>query len=506
MHKTFALQLIPGRHLYHQTMKTKLLREFFARNNYENTWLLLSLYAFVQTAICSAGFHHPDEHFQILEPLGWKLGFYGPGDLSWEFTDKIRPGLQILLGWCIAKIMLWLDVYEPFMLTATLRQLSGILTWCLLVMYYQKWKLQFDNQQHRRILLFYTCFLWFLPFLGVRYSSENWGAMFFFAGLYCMLFSKTLNRNYWLFTGGLLMGLSFYFRFQMGFAIVGFMAWAAFNKKYNVREYGVLILGGILAIIAGTLADYWLYNQWVLTHYNYYFRNIVEGVAATFGVSPAWYYITTFIGYAGLPVSILLLVLLAAGAWKNIRSPYVIILLFFLVAHSAVDHKEMRFMFPMALVLPLLCTYGWKAIEERFTVNYLLFKYLIRVCLIINICFLVVAALKPAHGKEALFKAFYILHKENPEEKIVYTKTPFSDVMPINFFNFCNTCFIPADSSKESTEYYLYTTRLSDLSKFENIDARLEYSTAPIVPEPFNIGHWQERTNRVFIWRIKADR
>ncbi|HYG14346.1 MAG TPA: hypothetical protein VEC12_01245 [Bacteroidia bacterium] len=487
-------------------MKAKLLRDFFSRNYYENTWLLFSLYAFVQTAICSAGFHHPDEHFQILEPLGWKLGLYGPGDLAWEFKEQIRPGMQILLGWIIAKGMIGADIYEPFLLTAFLRQVSGLLTWVVMVAYYQKWKLQFDNSTHRRVLLLFTCFLWFLPYLGVRYSSENWGALLFFSGLYCVLFNHPVNRNYWLFTAGLLMGLSFYIRFQMAFAIVGFLAWSLYSKKHTITEYGVLLFGGLTGAVAGTLADYWLYNQWVFTPYNYFFQNIIAGKAASFGTHPAWFYVTAFLGHAVPPISILLLVLLIAGIWKNLRSPYAAVFICFFLAHSAVGHKEMRFMFPMALLLPLLCRYGWRALEQKFTSNYLLFKYLFRMTLGINISLLVLVAVKPAHGREALYKAFYMIHNDNPEQKIVYaTKSPFDDGLKINFFNYCKTCFTPVDSSKKEDNYYLYTIRLSDLSKFGNVDARLEYSTAPIVPEPFNIGHWQERTNRVFIWRVTRD-
>lgn len=500
------METISGGHSYCQTMKAILLREFFTRNNYENSWLLLSLYAFVQTAICSAGFHHPDEHFQILEPLGWKLGFYGPGDLAWEFTEQIRPGLQVFLGWAIAKTMLWLEIYEPFMLTAVLRQLSGILSWCLLVAFYRKWKLEFTEEQNRKALLVFTCLLWFMPYLSVRYSSENWGALFFFSGLYCLLFKNQQGRNYWLFTGGLLMGLSFYFRFQMAFAIVGFLGWAVLGKKYKVSEYCVVAFGGLLGAGAGTLADYWLYNQWVFTPYNYYYQNIVEGKAAGFGTHPAWFYITAFIGNAVPPISLLLLVLLVTGIRKNLRNPYVIIFLTFLMAHSVVGHKEMRFMFPMVFVLPVLCAYGWSALEKRFAIYYLPFKYLYRICLCVNILLLALTAVKPAHGREALFKAFYIIHESSPDRKIIYaTKSPFDDGLKINFFNYCKTCFSPADSSENEKNYYLYTTRLSDLSKFGNVDARLEYSTAPIVSEPFNIGNWQERTNKVFIWKVHQD-
>ena len=43
------------------------------------------------TAWFSELYYHPDEHFQILELMSWKLGITPVSELMWEFPARIRP-------------------------------------------------------------------------------------------------------------------------------------------------------------------------------------------------------------------------------------------------------------------------------------------------------------------------------------------------------------------------------------------------------------------------------
>ena len=59
--------------------------------------------------------------------------------------------------------------------------------------------------------------LWYMPYLMIRFSSENFASLFFLPG-YSSLILKT-NKNFLL--SGIFLGLSFAFRFQIGIAIAG---------------------------------------------------------------------------------------------------------------------------------------------------------------------------------------------------------------------------------------------------------------------------------------------
>jgi GPI mannosyltransferase 3 len=488
-----------------QTMKTFALRDFFTRNNYVNSFVLFSLWLHIQTAITSMGYHHADEHFQILEPLGWKMGLYDPQDLAWEFTEKIRPGLQILLGWCIGKGLVWGDAYSPFLLVAILRQLSGLL-WAMSWAFYKKWKPEFNSTFEQKALLVFTALLWFLPYLHVRYSSESWGGLAFFSGLFLLQYPiKYLHKNMGIFLGALLMGLSFYFRFQMGFAILGYVAWALWFKKFTLKTFGLFILGGLISAVIGTAADYWLYNHWVITPYNYFFQNIVANKAAGFGTSPFYSYITMFIETAAPPISIVLLVLLLCGLWAGRKSPYTWALLAFVGAHSVVAHKEFRFMFPMVMALPIICMQGIGILKNRINkINPLVINYGYKVIMGINLILMAASIIKPASEQEALFKAFYIVQQEHKGTKIAFDeKDPFDCGLQMNFFRYCNDCFYKLDATQTiDKNLYLYTWRMGGLPQTTNTDITLEYSAAPIFSERLNFGHWQERTNKGFLWKI----
>lgn len=470
--------------------------------------MLFSLLAHVLAAIVSTGYHHADEHFQILEPLGWKLGFYGPQDLAWEFTEQIRPGLQIGLGYGIAKILLWLGVYNPFTLTATLRQLTGVLWWALTWAFYKKWSKEFSQPFQVKTLLIFSVLLWFLPYLHVRYSSESWGGLLFFFGLYVCLYTRWQPFAKHL-LGGVLMGLAFCFRFQMGFAIAGFLAWLFFSRNMNAKTFLGLLIGGGFAAMAGVLSDYWLYGEWVISPYNYFYQNIVAGKAAGFGVSPFYAYITMFIERVVPPVSIVLLALLVLGCIKAWRSPWVWILVAFVLAHSVVGHKEFRFMFPMVALLPLLLTCGLqKLVEWVRKLNAKTLAYSLRAFVTLNVVLMGLSLLKPASGREALFKAFYMVHSDKHTAKIAFVeKDPFDNGLQMNFFRYCKDCFYEwKEPLGKQEQLYIYTYKINGLPDGEGLTASLKYSTAPIVAEPLNFGHWQERTNHGYFWEIKHER
>lgn len=494
------------------TMKTQLLN-FVAKHRYVCGFMLLSLFFHVLAGIVSMGYHQADEHFQILEPIGWKLGFYGSQDLAWEFTEKIRSGIQIFLGYAIGKALLWGGVYSPFTLAGVLRQLSGVLWWALTWAFYAKWKNQFSLPFLQKALLVFSALLWFLPYLHVRYSSESWGGLLFFFGLYiCLYLSKEGKGRFlpYLF-GGLLMGLSFYFRFQMAFAIVGFLGWMLWYKKFNLSTFSGLLFGALIAISIGTLADYWLYGEWVLTHYNYFFQNIVEGKAAGFGTNPFYSYVPMFIEHTAMPLSPFLLVLLFLGIWAGRKNPFTWVLVVFVIAHSAVAHKEFRFLFPMVAIMPLIFTQGLGVVYLWFEkLNPSVVKFTVRAFITINVVLLGLSMAKPASEQEALFKAFYIVQKEHKNTKIAFTqKDPFDNGLKMNFFRYCNDCFYKWEEGmvkENKTELYIYTRKLNELPNYAGTYTQLEYSTAPIVSQTLNFGHWQERTNNGFLWHISTNR
>src|SRR5256885_638741 len=64
------------------------------------------------TAWFSNTFYFPDEHYQVLEFAGHKLGITPVSALPWEFSARIRPWFQPLVYFGIAKPLLALGVAD----------------------------------------------------------------------------------------------------------------------------------------------------------------------------------------------------------------------------------------------------------------------------------------------------------------------------------------------------------------------------------------------------------
>ncbi len=66
---------------------------------------LLAIAVYVITAYNSLGYHQADEHYQIIEFAGTKLGTHMAEDLPWEYRDQIRPTLQPTMVYAIFKTL-----------------------------------------------------------------------------------------------------------------------------------------------------------------------------------------------------------------------------------------------------------------------------------------------------------------------------------------------------------------------------------------------------------------
>ena len=335
------------------------------------TLFLIGLVVYGLTAWCSEGYHHPDEHFQVLEFANYKIGRTPAADLPWEFAAQIRPGLQPMLTVAAIRSAEALGIQSPFSQIFLLRLLTG---WMCLWLYFQwaNWvSIVSGEERAGQWLRLAVVFGWFVPYLSVRFSSENVAGLAFAWGL--LLLCKagkllTFQRGLLI---GFLLGLSFSFRFQMGFALLGMGGWLVFRGTEHsmVRRLShmiPLLFGGIFALALGFYADRWLYGESVFTAYNYFTANILENKAANWGTAPWWFYFVQTVLTVVPPISIFLLGFVALGIWRARNREVTWALLPFLLAHLLVAHKEMRFLYPMLLPVLVLGALGLAAFfQER---------------------------------------------------------------------------------------------------------------------------------------------
>lgn len=319
----------------------------------------------------SQGFYNCDEHFQILEFMGLKLGTTAPLELPWEFRAEIRPWLQPAFYYPFAKLFFALGGEEPFRLAWLLRTLSALVSWASLAAFSRCLPRFVEDGPVRRWTLLALHFFYLVPLLGVRTSSENFSHAFLLFGLAALIEPARLgpslypepgvagatplarpesHRVSWLtpslWLAGVSFGLSFLARYQAAALVAGCCAW--FWVYGRARRALVLGVGSglVLTLLFGVVLDRWGYGHWVNAPWNYLRVNLIEGTAASFGRSPVWGFVTLLAAKLWPPFGLLWFAVFVLAAWKLPRHLLTWTVLPFVLMHHAIAHKEPRFMFP----------------------------------------------------------------------------------------------------------------------------------------------------------------
>ena len=411
---------------------------------YKNLIYLFAVVVYLFTAINSNGYHHADEHYQILEFAGLKLGKQSPDSLAWEFKAQIRPTLQATIAYLVIRGASELGVENPHNQAMLLRIITALLALFSISFFVRRTQHFFKTEQQKLIYLALSYFLWFLPYISVRFSSETWSGLFFLLAL-AIFFKERKSSHLQFIYVGLVFGLSFLFRFQIAFAIIGFGLWSLVIDKEKVLNLLLMLLAFLSILSLGCMIDSWFYEEFVFAPWNYFCSNIIDDVASSFGTAPFYYYFARTLFepnvFIGLAVAAALFVLLL----KKGSSIFIWIIVPYLFFHSIVPHKEYRFLFPLVYLLApvLLLAYNLsKGLFLSKTRKVLFYGYCTLV-ITINIFALCVIVNLPA-GNGSIEVINYI-HKYYDKQCLnnIYTtnSNPYvlCDVLPTVFYmNKCN--------------------------------------------------------------------
>ncbi len=369
----------------------------FLKNNLLLIVISLASILYVITAYNSIGFHHADEHYQIIEFARLKLGINTPSDLPWEFKAQIRPTLQPLICFYFFEAFEMLEINDPYSQAFLLRVFSALFAIITISFFVKSTRNFFKNDTLRLVYYLLSFFLWFIPFISVRFSSETWAGLLFLLAL--AVFGNHSKRKTKALIIGFILGLSFLFRFQMGFAILGFGLWLLIIKRPGLNYFLKMGLGFLSIIILGAAIDFWFYGELVFTPWNYFYVNIIDGAASGFGTSPWYFYLINLFKapsyFIGIPIFISFVMLLISD-----RKSYLVwIVLSFFICHSIVLHKEIRFLFPIVFLFPLILMRSYVQLLETISRSFYqkIFKYsLTLIFTIVNVLGLIAMAQKPA--------------------------------------------------------------------------------------------------------------
>lgn len=329
--------------------------------------LIIAFFFYLITAIHSKGYFHYDEHYQIIEFADLKLGLNAPSDLAWEYEAQIRPAIQPAICVVIFKTLHYLGVTDAYTLILSLRLLTLLISLTAINLFVRS-SLHLVRPDQQKLYILLSYFLWFLPFLNVRFSSESWSGIFFIFAV--AVLQQNLSEHKKSFAlAGLLLGFSFLCRFQSAFLIAGLLAWYSLIHNTSKKNIGVVIGAACFVLLLGVAIDSWFYETFVFTPWNYFNINILKGAASAFGISPWYYYIEMILNATVLPVGCFILGCLWILIFKKPKLLLLWVILPFLIIHSFIPHKEDRFLFPLINFVPLLIVLGWQEIRIKYLIN-----------------------------------------------------------------------------------------------------------------------------------------
>jgi GPI mannosyltransferase 3 len=335
-------------------------------------WFAIGTVVHIVTAYFSTAWFHFDEHFQILEFMNYKLGLSKGADLTWEFPTMQRPWLQPSIFMLLTKFCWFFGIKNPDSLAIIYRIFSAIFAQFsifLLALCSYPW---FTNSNLRRINLIAMNILWFIPFIHVRTSSENFSGALFIIGFVLITIFYNQSRRYenifrapfhFALASGFFLGLAFVSRYTTGIMVAGLGFWAIFLGRLKWSATLFVAIGIILAIGSNALLDRWGYGVWTLSWVNYFDINIIQDKASNFGRDP-WYFFITKAGKTLPPVTIIMILGIFFTWVKNWRHPLTWATASLYIIHSIIPAKDIRYFFVFSSALPLLFFMGLQKLKD----------------------------------------------------------------------------------------------------------------------------------------------
>ncbi|MDV7186629.1 hypothetical protein R3X25_04990 [Lutibacter sp. TH_r2] len=363
---------------------------------FEKSILLIAIFWYSLTAYFSIGYLHPDEHYQIIEFAGLIDETNTPNDLAWEYGAKIRSSFQPTITYFIFKICDVFSITNPYNKAFILRLIVGLFA-VFTIYFFTNSVRKFIHPKFWKLFLIVSYFTWFLPFINVRFSSETLSGLIILWATSILFNEKKSTLKYAII--GAILGLSFIVRFQIAIICLSIVLWLLFIEKEKFKNVITLIAAGTFIVFLGGILDLWFYNEPQLVFWNYFKSNLIEGKASSFGVSPWYYYLTHSIIYSIPPIGILLVGSLGFFLYKNPKNLIFWIVFPFIIIHSLIPHKEIRFLFPIINLMPFIIVFSISKINWKST---LFFKYkkvnllIAGILILINLVFLGIGNLNPA--------------------------------------------------------------------------------------------------------------
>ncbi|MCX7285431.1 MAG: mannosyltransferase [Novosphingobium sp.] len=293
-------------------------------------------------------YHHADEIWQYIEPA------YGLVTGDWIRTWDIRLGIRSWLIPLILLIPVWLGhAVDP---AGELHLVLPRLTMALasLGTVWAGWSLGLRISRRHAIMAAIVAAIWVdFAYFAPRTSSDTLAVSAILPGLALLVRFRDTNDRKDGFFGAFLLGLGFIMRFPLGPALAIPFLWT--GRLEFRKAWAPLIAGAVAGVMCDVLASVAMGEAPLLWIYNNVFANVVANRSHAFGVETADWYVRV-LAWEWQYIAVVLLPAMWFGAR---RYPMLALTALAVIAvHSAIGHKEYRFILLGVLLLVLLAAIG----------------------------------------------------------------------------------------------------------------------------------------------------
>ena len=473
-------------------------------------WLYACLAIFAITSFFSLGYNQSDEHFQILEFAGLKLGINTELDLAWEYGARMRPAIQPGMVVLVHQALGLVGIDNPFLISGLLRLLSAVFTVFVTVLLYQTYRDRFSAGHQQWAFFLFSFFLWFGFYNGVRFNSEMWSAHIFALAVVLQLQWRSPNMGQY-FVLGLLVGLSFLFRYQVAFMIAGMGLWLIVIQRERFGRLLSFTIGGLAMVGVGILIDRWFYGEWVLSTWHYFEQNILLDKASSFGVDPWWQYFKQTIIKGIPPFGLFYLAALFFFVWQKPKDLITWISVPFIGIHLLIAHKELRFFYVLLPFLPIALSTLLQALEnrtERPLWTYRGYRISWRIFWVHNALLTIFIMFWPVIMELKIYQEVYYRYEE-PITVYGVQDNPYRIALYINYYKRRNVCTAEVDSLDKLPRYgqdpYIIAVDRRYGYDIDGLPGKktLIHSTYPSWIWTFNFNNWLKRSQWWLVYEVK---
>ncbi len=304
--------------------------------------------------------NYPDEIFQSTEQAHRLV--YGTGLVPWEFAYGTRSWF---LPGVLAGLMEFARLFGPgpaiylSLIGLTLAALGASSALCAFF-----WGQRFYGLWGGVLAGAFTA-LWIdLAYFSPRPLSEVVAAHVLVIGLYLMAPGYAVSDKRRLLLAGFLLGLAAMMRIQLAPAVALIVLWPEGAWRRNLAP---LALGGFIVFLLFGLLDWATWSYPWESLYRNVTLNLFYDVSGFWGTEPWYAYIDLLVTYWTVPFAILVLVLARFGAYREKRIALAALMIF--AVHSAIGHKEWRFIYPAILLAVIAAGIGAGFLLDRFSRN-----------------------------------------------------------------------------------------------------------------------------------------